>query len=481
MLTNKQTTQSLSSTYINTNPIRKTYTTSCWALLLLVIGLSGCTTFSRDGGFNSVQDITKERIGKDVQWLKSDEDRQKAQSTVDELLKHPLTVDDAVQVALLNNQGLQADFYELGISEADFVQAGKLPNPRFSMLYAKNGGDYKIEQVITFNILSLLTRPKAQQIERQLFERTQKQTALDVLRLANDTRKAYFRAIAADQSLRYMQQVRASAEASAELAKQMVQAGNWSKLDQAREQGFYADAALGLARAEQMGISTREDLTRLMGLWGNSTQFTLPERLPDLPETIDDLPNIEQTAMDGRLDLQLMRMQTEALANQLGFTKSTRLINVLELGPARVLEGPRSEPYKNGFEIAFEIPIFDWGTARVAKAEAIYMQAINRVAATAVNARSEVRQSYQLYRSNYDIAKRYRDEVVPTRMRISDESQLRYNGMLISVFDLLADARTQITSINSYIESLRDFWLSKSDLDMSLIGKPSFTSLVEKN
>jgi outer membrane protein TolC len=298
---------------------------------------------------------------------------------------------------------------------------------------------------------------------------------MEVLRLANETRKAYFKAVAADQSTHYMQQVRTAAEASAELARNMVKAGNWRKLDQAREQGFYADAALGVARAERTRITAYEELTRLMGLWGKQTQFMLPERLPDLPLTVDESNNIEQTAMDQRLDLQSLRLQVEALANQLGLTKATRFINVLEVGPARALEGKRSDPYKKGFEITFEIPIFDWGTARVARAEAIYMQAINLVAETAVNARSEVRQSYKLYRSNYDIAKHYRDEIVPIRKRIAAENQLRYNGMLISAFELLVNAQLQVISVNSYIEALCDFWLSQSDLEMALIGKPLFS------
>src|SRR5687768_16583003 len=103
------------------------------------------------------------------------------------------------------------------------------------------------------------------------------------------------------------------------------------------------------------------------------------------------------------------------------------------------------------------------------------MQAVNRVAETAVNARSEVRQAYIGYRTHYDIARHYRDEIVPTKKRIADENLLRYNGMLIGVFDLLADARSQIASVNSYIEALRDFWLAQSDLQMALIGKPSLS------
>jgi outer membrane protein TolC len=447
-----------------------------FASLSLLLGiLGGCTTFSKDGGFNAVQQSVKDRIGKDVEWSRSENAQKQIDERVHALLKKSLSVDDAVQVALLNNKGLQASYYELGISEADLVQAGRLPNPSFSMLRTRNNGDYKIEQALSFNIFSLVIAPKATAIERRRFEQTQREVSYEVLRLAYETRRSYFTAVAADQTERYMQQVMRSAESGAELAKRMKHAGNWSALDQAREQSFYADAALGLARAKQARINARERLTQLLSL--DQADFILPERLPDLPGAPDEASNIEQTAMDQRMDLQTMKLQTEVLAKQLGLTKTTRFINVLEIGPARVLEGRRSDPYKKGFQISFEIPLFDWGDARVARAEAMYMQAVNHVAQAAVEARSQVRESYTRYRTSYDMTKHYRDEIIPIRQRIVDESQLRYNGMLIGVFELLAEARSQVMSVNGYIESLRDFWMSQSDLEMVMIGKPNFSEI----
>ncbi|MCB4810290.1 TolC family protein [Methylovorus menthalis] len=444
-----------------------------WPLVLVSL-LPGCATFSRDGGFDQVASTVKSRTGKDIRWVKSEDERHALDERIAQLLQQPLGVDDAVQIALLNNRGLQASYAELGISEADLVQAGRLPNPRFSMLRASRDGEYKIEQALTFNIFSLVTMPKATAIERRRFEQTQRQVSLEVLRLANDTRKAYFTALAATQSERYMQQVTRAAETSATLAQRMKQAGNWSTLDEAREQGFYADATVGAARARQASVQATEQLTRLMGL--DHAQYKLPERMPDLPGQMAEAGSLEQTAMQQRMDLQMMKLQTEALAGQLGLTKTTRFINVLELGPARVLEGRRSDPYKNGVEISLEIPLFDWGSARVARAESTYMQAVNLLAQTAVEARSQVREGYGRYRASYDIARSYRDNVVPIRQKIAEENQLRYNGMLVSVFDLLADARAQIASVNSYIEALRDFWLAQSDMEMSLIGKPDFSA-----
>jgi outer membrane protein TolC len=446
---------------------------------IVVLLLAGCASFSQDGGFNSVATTARERLGKEVTWAKSEADQDTIAKHVAELLGKPLSVDDAVQLALLNNRGLQAAFAELAISESDLVQAGRLPNPSFAMLRASQPGpagrDYKIEQAITFNLFSLVTMPQVSAIERRRFEQTQHTVSLEMLRLASDTRKAYYNVVAAAQSVRYAQQVRQAAEASAELARRMAQVGNFNKLQQAREQGFYADAALGLAQAEQTSVASRERLTRLLGLWGQQTQFTLPERLPDLPQAPNELPNVEQMAIAQRLDVQAARLHTEALAKNLGLTKTTRFINVLEFGPARVLEGSADAGYKKGYEVSFDLPLFDWGTAKVAKAEALYMQSVNAAAQTAINARSEVREAYQSYRSSYDIARHYRDEIVPIKKRISEENQLRYNGMLIGVFDLLADARMQITSVNSAILALRDFWITQADLEMALIGKPSLT------
>jgi len=441
------------------------------AVAILALFLGGCAGFSQDGGFATIEQTAKERIGKDVTWARNDREHDTIEARVTELLKKPLSADDAVQIALLNNKGLQASFFELGIAESDLVQAGRLPNPGFSSVRARAGDEFTIEQALTFNIFSLLTLPQSVAMEKRRFEQTQRLIAMEVLSLAAQTRKAYIMAVSADETLRYTRQVKDVADAGAELARRMARVGNWNKLSQAREQGFYADAALNLARAAQTQTAAREKLTRLLGLWGEQAAFSLPERLPDLPRTPDDLPNIEQIALEQRTDLQAMRLEIEALAKNLGLVRTTRFINVLEFGPVRIKEGVSPDPYRKGYELRFEIPLFDWGTARVAKAEAIYMQAVNRLAESAVNARSEVREAYRDYRASYDIARHYRDEIVPIKKLISDENLLRYNGMLLGAFDLLADARSQIMSVNGYIESLRDFWLAQADLDMAMIGK----------
>ena len=215
----------------------------------------------------------------------------------------------------------------------------------------------------------------------------------------------------------------------------------------------------------------RENLAQVLGLAGASN-FQLAERLPDLPQRIEERPDIEKTALDSRIDLQMMRARIDALARALRLGKATRFVNVLEAGPTRVRQGPSSEPFATGYEVSLEVPIFDTGEPRVRKAEAIYAQAVDRFSQAAIEARSEVRKAYAQYRTAYEMAARERDEILPLRKSISQEDLLRYEAALISVFDLLADARAEINGVNDYIQSVRDFWIAKSALDTALVGRP---------
>jgi outer membrane protein TolC len=433
--------------------------------------LAGCATFSEDGRFGPVADVARKHTGQDSSWARNADELSAIEKRVAELLLQPLTADSAVQVALLNNRGLQATFQELGIAEAELVRASRLPNPGFSFARLKRGSEVEYERTFSFDLGHLIALPFAAQMEGRRFEAIQRSVAMEMLQVASEARKAFFSAVAAEQNVRCATDVKAAADAGAELARRLAQAGNINKLQQAREHGFFSEAALNLARAHQLRTAARERLARALGLWGDQLNYRLPERLPDLPKQPADQPDIEQIAMAQRLDVQAARLHTEATAKHLGLSKVTRFINVLEVGYE--YNTSNEEPRQTGWEVAVEIPLFDFGTARIARAEAVYMQSMHRAAKVAVDARSEVREAYDRYRSAWDIARHYRDDVVPTAKRISDENLLRYNGMLIGVFDLLADARAQIGAVASSIEALSEFWIARADLDMALIGKPS--------
>lgn len=443
------------------------------AIAAIALTLGGCATFSKDGGLDAVSSMTTERIGQDIRLQRPTSADASAQPELAELLKQPLSADGAVRMALLNNQGLRASLLELGVAEADLVQASRMANPSFSFGRMSGGGETEIERSVMFDLVGLLTIPFRRDIESRRFEGAKLVAATNAVRLAADTHKAWFNAVGAAQSAKYAEQVREAAQASAELATRMAKVGNLSALDQAREQAFSAEATAQLARARHNATAAREQLTRLMGVWGTHTAFQLPDRLPELPGTPREPANIESLAMQQRLDVQLAKLNAQATARALGLTKATRFVNVLDAGYANTSKS--DAPRENGYEIELALPLFDWGGARTAKAEALYMQAVHRTADTAITARSQVREAYSAYRTSYDVARHYRDEIVPLRKKISEETLLRYNGMLMSVFELLADARAQINGVNAAIEAQRDYWIADTDLQAAINGSGAST------
>ena len=447
------------------------------AFLLLItlaaLGLGGCTGFTEDGGFDAVAVAARQHLAQDIQWPRTSQERAKADARVAELLGHPLSAEDAVQIALLNNRMLQGAFEELGISEADLVQAGRLPNPRFDLRHASAAGQYDVEETLSINVLSLLTMPYARNIEKQRFAQTQRVAVLRVAQLAKDTREAYYAAVAAREARGYRLKVRAAAETGATLAQRMVAAGNWNRLDQAREQHFYIDAAQGFTHAELAEQTAREKLIAILGLPGGKSatlNLQLAEVLPILPATLENLPDLENALLQNRLDLQLMRLRMDELQRSLKLTRSSHFVNVLDAGATRVQQGSRDAPYERGYTITLEVPIFDSGSARVKKSEALYAQAVDRFTQAAIEARSQIRLAYANYQAAFDLAKQQRDEVLPLRVATVQENLLRYNASQISIFELLSDAREQAAAFDGYIQRARDFWIAKSQLDAALLG-----------
>ena len=436
---------------------------------LAVFLMTGCASLSDDARFSPVEQAVKERTGAETKWARSEDDAGILRRRVTELLAKPLGPSEAVQIALLNNPGLQASYAEVGIAEADLVQASRWRGPTFSFARLRRHDEVETERGVFFDVLGLLTIPLSTRAADARVQATQRRAAAEGLRVALDTRKAWFQAVAAAETAKYMAQVKESAETSAELARRMAEVGNFPKLTYAREQAFYAEATTQLARARHNQVAARERLARLMGLWGDELRFELPERLPELPKAPREGGELEAQALAQRLDVQGARSEAESLARSLGLTKVTRFINLLEVG---ILSNSETgEERQRGWEIELGIPLFDFGGARTARAERQYMQAVSRAVESAIDARSEVREAFSAYRTAYDVARHYRDEIVPLRKRISEEVLLRYNGMLMSVFELLADSREQVAAVNGYIESLREFWIAESELQMALTGR----------
>ena len=262
-------------------------------------------------------------------------------------------------------------------------------------------------------------------------------------------------------------------ETAAQLGKRLGESGALNKLDQAREQVFYADVTTQLAAARQRADAARERLIRVLGLWGGDLDVRLVRTLPVLPARPRALPAVETEAVRRRVDLQIARIEVETLAKSYGLAAGDALHQSARSGGA-VQEHPQGADgeieRQRGVEVEFQIPLFDFGETRVREAEQTYMAAVNRLMEKAVNARSEARDAYRKYRATYDIAAHYRREVLPLRKIISDETLLRYNAMQIDVFALLAEARQRIGANIAAIEAQRDFWLANTELFVAVVG-----------
>jgi outer membrane protein TolC len=441
--------------------------------LACALALAGCQTFSPDGGMSLPAEIAGQHLNKEVVALRNEDDASAARAKIDRLVKRPLTADSAVQIALLNNRGLQAAYNELGIAEAIKVQQTLPPNPVISITRISGSVETEIDRQIVADILALATLPARSEIAAERFRQAQLFAALETSRVAAETRRAFYRAVAAQELAGLLAQANSAAATTAQLAKRLGETGAMNKLDQAREQAFYADLSTRLASAQQRASSERERLIRALGLWGDDLGFALPKTLPPLPKRAFALPAVEQDAVSRRVDLQIARIELDTLAKSYGLTKATRFINVLEAGYADkiVKDKETGNTFRDrGFSVAFEVPIFDFGESRVREAEQTYMQAVNRLAQKAVNVRSEARDAYRNYRSTYDIAGHYQRDVLPLRKIISDEVMLRYGAMQIDVFTLLLESQQKLAANAAAVEALRDFWLAQTDLSTVVVG-----------
>ncbi len=410
--------------------------------------LAGCASFSPDAGMDVVSGVAAGALGQDAHRVDTAEAAETARSRVRQLLASPLSARATAQVALLNNRGLQAAYNELGIAEAVRVEASLPPNPAFSLSRISTSVELDIERQIVTNILALATLPARAEIATERFRQAQLNAAQETIRVGLEARRNYYRAVASRQLVAFLEQAGSAAETAAKLATELGRTGAMNKLDQAREQLFYAELSAQLAAARQQAASDREALVRSLGLWGCDLGFKLPEALPTLPKRPKSLSMIEVEAVRRRVDLEIARIEVDALAKFYGLTSATRFINLLDVaGVSRTQREPGGvHGTGGGVAVDFQVPIFDFGEVRLRQAGEAYMQAVNCLTERAVNVRSEAREAYRLYRS------------------------MRYGAMQIDVFSLLIEARQRVTVNIAAIEAQRDFWLASANLTAAVAG-----------
>lgn len=432
-------------------------------------------------GFANVSNQTSTSIGKRTAFAQTQAENVVLKKQVHGMVhRKTISADTAVQVALLNNKGLQAAYANVGLSAADAWQQSTPENPVVSIgilgIGAAELGLYRaIEGMFATNILDAKTRKQRVVLADINFRSAQLGAVNDTLTLANQTRQAWINAVSAFEAASYLKRAKATSDAGSELASKLGETGALNKAGQAREHAFNAELAGQLATARLNATRAKEDLTKLMGLWGTEVDYYVPDALPALPRSVGRITNIEGKALRNRLDLQVAKLGLEAQAAAFGLTDQTQLLTDLEIiagfETEREADGGETETETTPqIELEFAIPIYDTGKARMRKAELMYLQAANVLAEKAVNVRSEARGAEVSYHASYKIARHYRDVLVPLRKTVEEEGLLSYNGMITNTFELLTDVREKLGASLEAANAKREFFMAQADLTAAIYG-----------
>jgi cobalt-zinc-cadmium efflux system outer membrane protein len=430
---------------------------------------------------DDLQSTIRERTGKQVEWEKDTAANDQIREAIRALLRRTLTADAAVQIALLNNRELQATFEEIGIANADLIEAGLLKNPVFfgdARFPDRPPSATNVELSIAQEFFDLLVIPLRKKVAAALLAKTRLRVGDTILKVAAEVRSAFYELQAEQQLLGRLKAIHETDAAAVELAQRQHEAGNINDLDLANQQATYSQSKLDIAETSASIRSGREKLNRLMGTWGEDTAWKIANELPALPPTDVPQQRLESLAINQRLDLAATKAEIGALVGSLGITKTYRYVGSIQFGvdTEKEADGQRV----TGPTWQLELPVFNQGQGRIAKLTAQLRQAERRLESEAIAIRAEVREARDRLIAKRDLTSYYHDELLPGRKKILELTLTQYNAMLKSPFDLLLAKQNEISAERGYISALRDYWIARADLERAVGGRLTGNS-VEAN
>src|SRR6266446_4652011 len=435
------------------------------------VALAGCAHVDPNPAFQELANTVHLRTGKRVQWNRSSAEDAEAQASVASLLSRPLSAGSAVQIALLNNHKLQATYEELEIAQADLVEASLLRNPIFT--FERRFPGQALEADLLKEFIDILLLPLRKRIAAAQFEAAKLRVGHEILKMAAEVRAAFYEHQGDQQLIDLRKTVAEATERSAETALRMQQAGNLKNLDLATEEASHAQAKIELAKAQSEAVQTREKLNKLMGAFAAQTNWTVASRLSELPGNEVSTAQLESRAIQQRLDLAAARQQFIAEARTRGIARAEAILQGAQIGSHYEHEiEPR---HSSGPSVSVPIPIFNQGQPASARASAKMRQAEQRYLALAADIRSDVRAARDKMLLSRRQVEYFKSTALPTRTRVTEESQLEYNAMQIGPFQLLQAKREEVKTGADSVEALREYWVARAELEKavgsSLSGK----------
>lgn len=441
-------------------------------IAVVAVALTGAwPVFAREKAFVAVQKTVHERTKHELRWERDLAAREQSQAHVRTLLKRPLTVSSAVQIALLNNRELQATLEEIGLSFADLREARMIGNPQAELAIKfpdRPPTAAAYEWGVAQGFLELLMIPLRSRVAREQLAAAQLRVADEVVKLVSEVKIAFYEVQADDALLARLRTALEAHAASLQLMQKLHAAGNVPDLSLSREQAAYSQARLEVAIAEADEREDREKLNRLLGVWGRNTTWKITGELPAVPNGEPTVHGLETLAVANRLDLAAARAQLASAVSALGLEKRFRFIGALDFGIAGERESDKTNLI--GPTFSFQLPIFNQGQARIARGEAQLRSAHRKFEQLAIEIRSDVREQRDRLISKRDIARFYRDEMLPMRQRVLNETLLNYNAMITGAFELFEAKREAVEAERSLIETTRDYWTTRAALERAVGG-----------
>ena len=442
-------------------------TTGAFSILCLLS--FGCTRIPQAND-NGVSSIVNSRIDKETHWNRGCYQDERVCELIQTILQQELTADTAVQIALLNNPRIQEIFEELGIAQADLVEAGLFSNPAFDLIFRfpdKKDLVTNIEYTITSSFIDLFLIPLRVRVAKAELEQTTLRVTNEILNLAFEVEQTFYELQAAQQDLKYIQSIVELTSIHSQLASRQQMVGNVNKLDFQQIQARYLEAKLEIARIQNDIIRLREKLNRLLGFCGD-IHWMVSDNLPEIDYQGLPIQYLESVAFRERLDLQAARFDVLRLSRMLGI-KQWWVYTQGRIG----IGGERDPSGTNVLGPAFsgEIPIFNYGQADRMRIRAELRQAQDHLAALEIQILSEVREAHKLLMNNLGIINDYRSHIIPLQSKILESSEELYNVMGLGIDRLLENKRQEFQAYSNYVMSLRNYWMARVQLDRALGGK----------
>lgn len=371
-------------------------------------------------------------------------------------LAEPMTAQRAVQMAMLRSPRLQTEYGRLGLARADVLDAIQISNPRFiaSWLPMAGGGGQQTSYGFAQPLVDLLLLPARARLARQDYARARLEIAAAVFDVGLEVEADWYRAVGAQQVAGMRQAVAEAFKTSADLSQRYFDAGNITELQLNREKAAASQARIDAAQAAVEARLARLQLDTAMGLAGADAQWTLPDALPLPVAHEDDLPDLRRMASEKNLAVLAARQAVKVDASAARTTRALRLLGATTIGYDSEREVDRTTIH--GPTLDLEVPIFNQGQAKIARAEAQLRLARGRLGTLELGAAIGVDPAAERVRVLSEVARIYREALVPEREIVARRSQEEQNFMLIGIFEVLQAKTQEYDAYQGYLESVRD-------------------------